>query len=261
MKPIALLTDFGLEDYYVGAMKGVILSISPNAPIIDISHNIRPQDIRSAAFVLAACWRDFPEGTIFVAVVDPGVGSDRRAILATAEGRFFVAPDNGLLSFVLNGGSVLAFQLTNEKYFKHPISRTFHGRDIFAPVAAHLSNGTPPEEFGPQIRDFVRFESSRPRRNSNGEAEGEIIYIDVFGNLVTNLRRGDVPAEFVIEINGHQTSRLAEFYAGETAGEIFAIFGSAGYLEISANRDSAARLLNANVGEKVLVKEQDVYVS
>lgn len=258
MRPIALLTDFGLDDYFVGAMKGVIISINPHASIIDITHNVRPQDIRSAAFTLAACWRDFPVRTVFVAVVDPGVGSDRRAILVEAETHFFLAPDNGLFSFVFEEASgARVFELTNARYFRHPVSRTFHGRDIFAPVAAHLSNGVAPEEFGQEIKDFVRFPIPRPQRNANGEIDAEIVHVDRFGNLISNLTRRDLPPQFVIEVEGRRITRLAEFYAGETAGEVFAIFGSAGYLEISANRDSAAELLNAEVGVRVLVTGHD----
>lgn len=260
MRQIALITDFGLDDYFVGAMKGVILSINPQAAIIDITHTIRPQDIRSAAFTLAACRWDFPKGTIFAAVVDPGVGSQRRAILAEAENRLFVAPDNGLLSLILNdarepGETARVSELKNERYFRHPISRTFHGRDVFAPVAAHLSKGVEPGDFGPEITDFVCFPASRPHINDRGGIEAEIIHIDRFGNLITNLRADDLPERFEMQIGGRGINRLTEFFAEAAKGEIFAIIGSAGYIEIAVNRDSAARLLAARTGNKVLVKK------
>ena len=149
---IALLTDFGTKDYFVGAMKGVILNINENAKIIDITHEIEPQNIRSASFTLRACYKNFPPKTIFVAVVDPGVGSERRAILVETEDYFFIAPDNGLLSFIFNeSDDFLVYEITNEKFFNQPVSQTFHGRDIFAPCAAHLSKGVLPAEFGKVI--------------------------------------------------------------------------------------------------------------
>ena len=258
-RPIALLTDFGNHDYFVGAMKGVILSVNPRAAIIDITHNIRPQDIRSAAFNLAACRRDFPAETIFVAVVDPGVGTERRAILAEAEGRFFVAPDNGLLSFVFNearetGNELRVRELTNERFFRDQVSRTFHGRDIFAPVAAHLSNLTDAAEFGPEISDFVVTPFARAG-NVAGRMEGEIIHIDRFGNLITNLRPDDLPERFSITIGFYDVRRLVGTFSEALPGEIVAVHGSAGYVEIAANGGSAAELVDVETGHTVLVRE------
>ncbi len=289
-KIIALLTDFGTRDYFVGAMKGVMLSINESAKIVDITHEIAPQNILSASFTLSACYKDFPRGTIFVAVVDPGVGSERRAILVETEDYFFVAPDNGLLSFVfetftlaharvsafedstlahaqvsatedstlaharvsatedstLAGVRVSAFrvfELTNEKYFAANISNTFHGRDIFAPVAAHLSNGVDPSEFGREIVDYKRLEIY--------DDEAKIIHIDRFGNLITNLKREDLPEKFALKIGETQIENLQEFYAEARASEVFMIFGSAGYLEVVAFQDSAKEILGAEIGQKI----------
>ena len=170
-KIIALLTDFGTKDYFVGAMKGAILSVNKDAKIVDITHEILPQDIRGASFTLRACYRNFPSGTIFVAVVDPEVGSQRRAILVETQDYFFVAPDNGILSFVFEDYALAhaqasaspfrVFELTNNKYFAENISATFHGRDVFAPIAAHLSRGINPIEFGREITDFKRFDDHK----------------------------------------------------------------------------------------------------
>jgi S-adenosyl-L-methionine hydrolase (adenosine-forming) len=254
---IALLTDFGTRDYFVGAMKGAILSVNPNAQIVDITHEIPPQDIRSAAFTLGACYKDFPEKTIFVAVVDPGVGSTRKAILVESENYYFIAPDNGLLSFVLHEETnPRIFELTNKKYFAGKVSSTFHGRDIFAPVAAHLSNGVEPNEFGARTEDLIRFETAAPRRISDEKIEAEIIHIDRFGNLITNLKPEDLPENFSLEINETRIETHLKYYAEAGIGEMFSVTGSAGFLEISAFRDSAKNLLNAEIGWKVLLIEK-----
>jgi S-adenosylmethionine hydrolase len=255
---IALLTDFGTADYFVGAMKGAILSINPNAKIVDITHEIPPQDVRSAAFTLRACYKDFPEKTIFVAVVDPGVGSTRKAILVESENYYFIAPDNGLLSFVIDDSALAnarasVIELTNKKYFAEKVSSTFHGRDIFAPVAAHLSNGVEPNEFGTRIEDFIRFETAAPRRISDEKIEAEIIHIDRFGNLITNLTPEDLPDKFSIEINGKTIDKLQNFYAQAAKDELFMIAGSAGFLEIAASQNSAAKILNIKAGQKIKI--------
>jgi len=270
-KLITLLTDFGTRDYFVGAMKGAILSVNPKANVIDITHEIPPQDIRSAAFTLVAYYKNFPPGTIHLAVVDPGVGSARRAILLVTKDYFFLAPDNGLLSFIFdeNEGEKSApwlrrgllprnfrvFELTDKKYFAENVSRTFHGRDVFAPVAAHLSNGVEPEKFGNEIADFVKFEISKPKQISPRETEAEIIHIDRFGNLVTNLKAADLPAKFALEIDQTRIEKHRKFYAEAEKGEIFSIIGSEGWLEISAFQDSAASILNIKAGEKISVKK------
>src|SRR5215468_6432838 len=190
MSVIALLTDFGTQDYFVGAMKGVILSINTAATIVDITHEIPPQDIEAGAFNLLSCYRDFPAGTVHVAVVDPGVGSDRRALVIESANQFFVGPDNGLFGWICEREeSWAAIEISNDKFFRHPVSQTFHGRDIFAPVAAALSAGHEPSEFGPAVSDIVRVESLQPATISANTIEGRIIHIDRFGNCVTNFTR------------------------------------------------------------------------
>lgn len=260
---IALLTDFGTRDYFVGALKGAILSVNARANIIDITHEIHAQDISSASFTLRVCYRNFPAKTIFVAVVDPGVGSARRGVLVETADYYFVAPDNGLLSFVFNEiensgagavNRVRVFELTAERFFAKNVSRTFHGRDIFAPVAAHLSNGVRPNEFGAEIEGFVCFEESQPRKVSANETEAQIVHTDCFGNLITNLKSEDLPEKFSLEIGGKTISRLRNFFAEAEESEVFMIEGSAGFLEIAAFRDSAAKLLSAANGQKIIVK-------
>lgn len=251
---IALLTDFGTKDYFVGAMKGVILQINKNAKIVDLTHEIEPQNINSAGFVLQACYKNFSEKTIFVTVVDPGVGSDRRAILVDTGDYFFIAPDNGLLSFVFNdSGNFHAYEITNEKFFNHPVSKTFHGRDIFAPCAAHLSNGVLPAQFGNEIKDFTSLNDRRIIKSSNDLIEAQIIYIDHFGNLITNLTERDLPNKFFLEINGQKLNTLRNFFSEARKDEILMIVGSAGFLEIAAFQNSAKKILDAEIGGKIKV--------
>lgn len=252
---IALLTDFGTKDYFVGALKGMILTINPHARIIDITHEIEPQNIKSAAFTLRACCRNFPAKTIFMAVVDPGVGSARRALLVETGEYFFIAPDNGLLGFVFDDApDFRVFELTNEAFFASDISATFHGRDVFAPAAAHLSTGVEPSRFGALTSDFIKFEEAKPRRISDAEIEAEILEIDCFGNLITNLKREDLPAEFALEIGARRIEKLQNYFAESAQSEIFMIFGSAGFLEVVAFQDSAKNLLQAEIGQKIKVK-------
>jgi hypothetical protein len=253
---IALLTDFGIADYYVGAMKGVILSVNPKANIVDITHEIPAQNIASANFTLRACYRDFPKKTIFVAIVDPGVGSKRKAIMVETEDYFFIAPDNGLLSFVFNETkNFRVIELTNDKFFLSPISRTFHGRDVFAPCAAHLSNGIKPELFGLEINDYVSNAEKKPRALTENETGAEIINIDRFGNIVTNLKSEDVPEYSAVNINENTIEKLYEHYSQAEESEVFMIWGSAGYLEISAYRDSAADVLRAEIGQSIELRK------
>ena len=251
---IALLTDFGTKDYFVGAMKGAILRINSNVKIVDITHEITPQNILEASFTLRACYRNFPPETIFVCVVDPGVGSSRRAILVETEAYFFVAPDNGLLSFVFDESeSFSVFELTNEKFFAANISATFHGRDLFAPVAAHLSHGVKPKEFGAAISDFKRFAETKPKLTSKNETQAEIIHIDRFGNLITNLKRADLPENFALGVGAKRIEKLRKYFAEAEESEVFMIFGSADFLEIAAFQDSAKELLKAKTGQKITV--------
>jgi hypothetical protein len=237
---VTLLTDFGTADYFVGAVKGAILSVNPQAVIVDITHEIPPQDIEAGAFTLLAAYKTFPAGTIHVGVVDPGVGSERRPIIVSANEQFFVGPDNGLFTYICDREpSHRIVHATSERYFRPSVSRTFHGRDIFAPVAAALSNGVALEEFGAEIDDAVRLPSL--------ETPLRIIHIDRFGNCVTNITR----AETSLVVNGQTISEFREFYGEGDDESLFAIWGSAGFLEISVNGGSAAEILHARRGDEV----------
>jgi S-adenosylmethionine hydrolase len=263
---ITLLTDFGTDDYFVAAVKGVILGLSPRARLVDITHEIPPQDIETAAFtLLAACW-SFPAGTIHIAVVDPGVGSSRRPILIEVDGHFFVGPDNGIFSYVCDsrinpGLKPEIFHLTNTRYFRHPVSSTFNGRDIFAPVAAALSKGVKPCDLGPEITDIVRLKSLRPAASQDGHLEGRIIHIDRFGNCVTNISQNElssarISAGVTLTLNGKSVKSFRSYFAEETGvpDKLFGIWGSAGFLEIAALNNSAAKILKAQRGDSVIVR-------
>jgi len=237
---ITLLTDFGVADYFVGAVKGAILSVNSSATIVDITHEIPPQDIEAGAFTLFAAYKTFPAGTIHVAVVDPGVGSERRPIIVSANEQFFVGPDNGLFTYICDREpSHRIVHVTSERFFRPSVSSTFHGRDVFAPVAAALSNGVALEDFGAEIDDAVRLPSL--------DAPLRIIHIDRFGNCVTNITR----AEKSVVINGRTISESRQFYGEGDHESLFAIMGSAGFLEISVNGGSAAKVLGAKRGDAV----------
>lgn len=239
MTTITLLTDFGTADYFVGAVKGAILSVNPSVIIVDLTHEIPAQDVEAGAFMLFAAYKTFPRGTIHVAVVDPGVGSSRRPIVVSANDQFFVGPDNGIFSYIC---AHRTFHVTAEKYFRPDPSSTFHGRDIFAPVAAALSAGVAPEQFGPEISDEVRLPSL--------ETPLRIIHIDRFGNCVTNIGRETFTGKS-LSINGRTISAVRKFYGESSEEELFAIWGSAGFLEISVNGGSAARILGAKRGDTI----------
>ena len=258
---ITLLTDFGTQDYFVGAMKGAILSLNPVAQIVDLTHEIPPQDIHAAAFNLLATYKDFPIGTINVAVVDPGVGSNRKAILIECAERFFVGPDNGIFSWVCEReGNFRAFRITNEKFFRQPVSTTFHGRDVFAPVAAALSTGTASDQLGVEITDIVELESLQPKTTGDGRCEGRVLHIDRFGNCITNFTRDHLRADTPnprakVIVNDREIASFRNFFA-EAAGfknELFCVLGSAGFLEIAAQNSSAAAILNAGPGDAVVL--------
>ena len=244
---ITLLTDFGTADYFVGAVKGAILSVNPSAVIADITHEIPPQDIAAGAFTVFAAYETFPAGTIHVAVVDPGVGSTRRPIIVSANEQFFVGPDNGIFTYIYDREpSHKTFHVTSDRYFRPSPSSTFHGRDIFAPVAAALSTGIAPEEFGPEINDAVRLPSlDTPLR---------IIRIDRFGNCITNITRELLPSDTSVVINGQTITEFRQFYGEGDKESLFAIWGSAGFLEISMNGGSAAKLLSAKRDDLVLLE-------
>ena len=255
---IALLTDFGTRDYYVGAMKGVILGINPRATIVDITHEIGPQNIQSAAFVLRACYRDFPVGTIFLCVVDPGVGSKRRGIIVGSKDHYFVGPDNGVLSLALAREKIQAVhQITNEQLFLRPLSNTFHGRDVFAPVAAKLSNGLALGKVGATIKKFVKLNWPEARRTADS-MKGEIVYIDRFGNAITNMRNGRFTSmgksSCEIFLKDKRLCSLQEFYQAVAHGAPVAVRGSSGFLELAANGDSAAKKFKLKVGQAVIAR-------
>ena len=262
---ITLLTDFGTADYFVAAVKGVILGLSPHARFVDITHEIPPHDIETAAFtLLAACW-SFPAGTIHIAVVDPGVGSSRRPLLIEVDGHFFVGPDNGIFSYVCDsrtnpGSKPQIFHLTNAHYFRHPVSSTFNGRDVFAPVAAALSNGVKPQLLGTGITDFVRLKPLQPAASQDGHLEGRIIHIDRFGNCVTNISQNELSSEMVsagvsLTLNGKSVKSFRSYFIEETGApdQLVGIWGSAGFLEIAASNQSAAKILKAQRGDSVIV--------
>jgi len=268
---ITLTTDFGLEDPYVAAMKGVILTTNPEATIVDISHAVRAQAIEQGAFLLASAWPYFPRGSIHVGVVDPGVGTERRAVAVRTPAATFVGPDNGLLSPALPDEvraaawghdqpvpvrlpeGYRAVCLTNEAYFRQPVSSTFHGRDVFAPVAAHISLGVPLEELGPPVEEVLALAPFRARRQPDDSLRGRVIHIDVFGNLVTDIRCEDLPAERpTVEVAGRRIVGLSPTY--QEGAEILAVVGSSGYMEIAAPKASAAELLGAALGMPVLVR-------
>jgi S-adenosylmethionine hydrolase len=271
---ITLTTDFGLADGYVGAMRGVVLGINPSAQLVDISHDIPPQDIARAAYVLGTAAPFFPTGTVHLVVVDPGVGTARRAIVARTPGADFVAPDNGVLSYVLqpylgrSAGAnrkelkalpgLGAFAITESRFWRSPVSRTFHGRDIFAPVAAHLSLGMAPSRFGEPIDALEVLPLSRPSRSPDGTLTGKIIHIDSFGNLITNIRSGDLPVgpkSITVEVAGEIIRGLSQTYA-EGAG-FLALVGSSDCLEISLKDGNAAARLHARVGDKVKIRRRN----
>ena len=257
MPIITLLTDYGCQDYFVGAIKGVVLSINPDVRIVDITHEIPPQDIHAAAFNLFAVYKSFPLATIHLAVVDPGVGSARRPILVECAGQFFVGPDNGVFSWICEReGKWRAFHLTNENFFKHPVSATFHGRDIFAPIAAALSNGVAPAAFGPPIHDVVQLESLIPKTTADGTIEATIIHIDRFGNCITNLTSehlGEKPISAKLIVNDREIRSFRRFFAEQSDedNELFCLIGSAGFVEIAAQNSAAAGILNARRGQRV----------
>lgn len=257
--PLVLLTDFGLSDGYAGVLKGVILSINPVATIIDLSHDIEPQNILQAAFVLHAAADFFPVQTIFCTVVDPGVGSSRKAILIQTEKYFFIGPDNGVLWQAAQASRIKKIiHLTCDTYFLDTISNTFHGRDIFAPCAAHLSKGiTDISEFGPQIDTCVTLETARPieKENSLGVT---VIHIDRFGNLILNLEKNTfynavLNHRFCLTIKDKSIINLCESYSQAQSGTLFLIVSSSGFMEISLKNSNAARFLGACTGTQGLL--------
>jgi S-adenosylmethionine hydrolase len=260
---ITLTTDFGLGCWFVATMKGVIKNINPHAEILDITHNVKPYNVPEAAFVLQNCYAYFPSGTIHTVVVDPGVGSDRHAVIAKSSRYSFVAPDNGVLSYALDREEIeTVIKIECEKFLLLSSSNTFHGRDVFAPAAAYLSLGVAPEEFGPVLEQWQRLKPSLPRKLADREVVGHILCVDPFGNLIT-----DVTQSFLHDLcSPSQTSRLRilirdreiqglrRTYSEGKQTELVALFGSSGHLEISINRGSAADTLGLKEGGKFILR-------
>ena len=269
---ITLTTDFGTSDAYVGIMKGVILGINPNAQIVDLTHAIPPQDIYEAAFSIDAAYRYFPKGTIHIIVVDPGVGSDRQAIVSHIDNAFFVCPDNGVLSYLLPGvenqgrHAIDSVAIQNSAYCLPEVSNTFHGRDIFAPVAAHLSRGVPLDDIGPAVPTLVQLPIQVPELSGN-TLTGQIVKIDRFGNAITNIPEtaiarlesaltAEMPI-YEISVGSVRLNRLNRAYAESGIGEPLAIIGSSGLLEIAVNGGNAKEGLAIKRGDPVIVQRFD----
>jgi len=272
---ITLTTDFGTSDAYVATMKGVILTINPRATIVDVCHSIESQNILQSAFILSTAHHYFPEGTIHLAIVDPGVGSQRKAIILKTPSAFFLAPDNGVLSYIIDelcptparpptsthpnlehrklGADLEAVAITNPDFWRQPVSTTFHGRDIFAPVAAHLSLDVSLHKFGESISCLYAFPVLRPYHDTEGNLLGRVLHIDNFGNLITNVRDSDLPGdEVTVEIGNQHIRGLSHFY--NQGSGLAAIIGSSGYLEIALKNGNAAAFLNTKVGDEIKLK-------
>ena len=259
MAIITLLTDFGQESFFPAAMKGVIMGICPAARIVDITHAVPEHDIIAGGYALYATYRNFPAGTVHVAVVDPGVGSERNIVAVRMHGYTFLAPDNGLMSFLLKSDTPeQIFTVENRELMAQQISPTFHGRDIFAYVAAHLACGLPIDQVGPRRRELVRLDISSARVSEQG-VSGEIVSIDRFGNLVSNIRASMLPADpaertvITIAVSRHVVTGVKRTYADVAVGELVAYIGSSGLLEIGRNRGSARDVLGAGIGHPVQV--------
>lgn len=254
---ITLTTDYGTGDHLVGTLKGVIQKICPGATVVDICHEVMAYDVLDGALTIGQAYSYFPPRTVHLVVVDPGVGTQRRPILAAGENQFFVAPDNGVLSLVYEKEERMTVRhVMAEHYFLHPVSNTFHGRDIFAPTAAWLAKTGLPQSFGEEIADFTRFAFPKPKI-AEGKWKGVVLRVDRFGNLMTNFSAETAPdllkegAKFSLTVGGKQVTKLAQTFAQGEPGEAFAVMGSSGYLEISVNKGSAARVLGAQRGAEV----------
>ena len=262
MSVISILSDFGTDDEYVGVMKGVMLSINPSVSIVDITHQIAPQDVHQAAYLIPAYYHFFPEKTIHIVVVDPGVGSRRCILAVNCRNHFFIAPDNGVLTLLLNTEkSDTIIRVDNSDYFLEPLSSTFHGRDIFAAVGAHLSCGTELDAFGSRsdVKDIVRLKNLNCRISKTGELVGKIVSIDHFGNLTTNIdsaslaafHKKDALKYLKIHIGAVAIPGLSHTYSDATPNEPLALIGSRSYLEIAVNNGNAKEHLKVQKGDPV----------
>jgi S-adenosyl-L-methionine hydrolase (adenosine-forming) len=259
--PITLLTDFGMADHYVACMKGVILQRAPLAQIIDVTHMIQPHDVVHGAFVLRQIFEHYPPGTIHIAIVDPGVGTARRTVAARYSGQIVLAPDNGLLTFVHRDFVLEELRsIENQRLFRQEVSRTFHGRDIFAPVAGHLCHGTAFDKIGPIVRELQLLNLERPKKLEQGGVEGQVLYIDHFGNCISNISAADLgavkapPERMTVQVGPLRVGHVHTTYGDVNPGEIVAMIGSTGMLEVAVNQGSAADQLRAAPGTLVLVR-------
>jgi S-adenosylmethionine hydrolase len=262
---VTFLSDFGLQDWFVGVVHGVINEIATEAHVVDLNHLIPPGNVVRGAFILEAAAPDFPHGTVHLAVVDPGVGTLRRALVVEARGQCFVGPDNGLLEWALSAEGARVHALVQTRWFRHPLSRTFHGRDVFAPVAAHLSRGVPLREFGPVVSDPMRLAQAHPRHEGSS-LTGRVVFIDRFGNALTNLTLQalhkafgrDIPAERMsVTVLDRMVTGLARSYGDAPVGTMLAIVGSSGRLEIAQVGGNAAARVGIGEGDPVVVRTLD----
>ena len=257
---ITLTTDYGINDHLVGTMKGAILRINPDINLVDITHQVAPYDLLDGAMAIGAAYSYFPPKTIHVVVVDPGVGTDRRPLLVSAANQYFVAPDNGVLSVIFHQeqNNLVVRHANAEHYYLQPVSKTFHGRDVFAPVAAWLSKGWQTASMGEEIQDYKKFALPRPKA-TNGVSKGVVFRVDSFGNLVTNFRAEDLPeagangGALKLQVGTHPVSKLVDTFAHGEAGQPVAYMGSSGYLEIAVNKANAARTLGLGRGAAVVL--------
>jgi len=258
---VTLTTDFGTNDHFVGALKGVILEIVPEAQIVDISHAVQPFDVLDGALTISQAYSYFPSSTVHLVVVDPGVGTARRPIIAVSDKYYFVAPDNGVLSLVYAQEERMHVRhISSDHYFLQPVSNTFHARDIFAPVAAYLAKQVDSHKFGDEIQDFTRFAAPKPKVVDGNRMRAVILKVDRFGNLITNITPKDAPmlfgadpAPFKLVVGNREITEIRTIYAEGAAGEVFGIMGSMGFLEIAANRGNAAQITGVGKGNEVSI--------
>ena len=256
---ITLTTDYGTNDHLVGTMKGVILKINPDVTIVDISHNVTAYDLLDGALTIGSAYSYFPPKTVHVVVVDPGVGTERRPLLVSAQSQYFIAPDNGVLSVIFEREDNAVVRHANvSHYYLSPLSKTFHGRDVFAPVAAWLTKGWQTASMGDEISDYKKFSMPKPKA-ADGGLRGVVLRVDAFGNLITNFRAEHLAANaqengnFQMQVGTHTVSKLVDTFARGAAGEAIAYIGSSGYIEIGVNKGSAARTLSLGRGTPVVL--------
>lgn len=257
---ITLTTDFGTEDHYVAAMKASILSISTQLSIVDVTHDVSPHDIREAGWVLRNAFQAFPRHTVHVAVADPGVGTDRRAILAVTENHYFLGPDNGIFSFVFEAEPPLhVYEITAAHYRRPEVSATFHARDIFAPAAAHLARGAEPSNFGEPVENPVRLDLPRPKVTQEGTVRAAVAHVDRFGNVILNLTRSAIGAlmekigarAFTAKAGATTIAKMAATYGEGPSDAPFLLFNSSDFLEIAANRSRACDIVGLKTGDTI----------